>query len=446
MPVVLDVDRINQWRYKQLKRLEAHPISLPPTEKALAPVRKGGLLLTAALMLGAPILLFVVLVPLVAKLGEGAPRIFAYLVFGAITSAMWKVGFSSLREGMAPRSHEDALRKEAKRLAKEGDMAGTVRILSETLTSPWEKSVSPHINQISAWPKKVEGVPKALMVTFDDLRFVEMWLNVSLNSDSAISGVNPDALIEEMIAAASDAGNLGEFAILIRETVESSKEGRKFIDELAVLMKRSAPKAAFALSPACVFALALDQINDWKVQQKSRFESVPLPENATVESFQGKNRKKFPSYERMLVEIAFKLARSRKHVAAVRCLVEIMTLPWKELGLANDRGIYAPRFMAKGFTRNATLPIDLRMVYNDLLFVQCWHDDFLVAYWHKYPDFRKQNRDDMKSVASDNGNLSEFAMILKKVAEKYKGSEPALDNLARMMKQNAPKASALLSS
>ena len=93
MSFVIDLDQINDWKFRQRQRLASH--SLSPLAELQEGRGAGNRMMDrigAVLPLGLPFVFFFLLIRFSPLLGNGSLRIFAYLALIAFTGAAWKVG------------------------------------------------------------------------------------------------------------------------------------------------------------------------------------------------------------------------------------------------------------------------------------------------------------------------------------------------------------------
>jgi hypothetical protein len=167
---------------------------------------------------------------------------------------MVKVAFSALGEALGVAARNVVLWEEALKLAKSGNFVVSVRCFAEALTFPWKKRLSPraHVaHEVWSNRKTDNNIPRDLWILLADLLFVEMWLEVLLNSGNSYSGLSDGGrktYHRMMVELASDAGALREFVSLIAAMGEGQQTTEQqlhpVLENLASLLRRNAPHAA----------------------------------------------------------------------------------------------------------------------------------------------------------------------------------------------------------
>ena len=260
MPFVVDVRRINSWKSRQKPRLEVYELPIiPESTRGKTPGQRALNYFLAALMLGGPLLVFFIfLVPFAPQLGRGA-QIFAYLVFAAFTIAMVKNFFSFIGQAVGSASRSEVLWQAGKKFAKNSDVMAAIRCFGESLSLPWKKRSDPSTSDaydvlVTTPPN---NTPNDLLLATKDLLFVEMWLEITLNSSDAYAGLSDDGAKiyrNKMVELASDYSKVNEFAGLIvgmAKGQEAQDEGlHKVVEDLARILRKNAPKAAEVLARA----------------------------------------------------------------------------------------------------------------------------------------------------------------------------------------------------
>ena len=190
---ILGTEKVNQWRERQRSRLASQPSpSLPGLAIGQPPGARAFNLLYAAFLLAAPVGGLYKLAPLFVGFRNNGLKMLCVLVFILIATGMWKLGFRALGEALGRGSRRDVLWTAARRFAKKGNLSASIRYSAEALTFPWSKRISPTADRAyDIWllASVASDVPGDLLIAAADLLFVEMWLEVRLNSDGAHSGM-----------------------------------------------------------------------------------------------------------------------------------------------------------------------------------------------------------------------------------------------------------------
>lgn len=195
------------------------------------------------------------LAPIVATLDSSTTQIFAYVAFVTFTGALWKVAFSMFLRGSGMATKEDFVWRAAGHYQKEGQARYAARYYLEALTAPWVKLVTPRgYEAYSFWKheKDTRNVGDDSLALLADLLFVELWLEVALNSDSALSGAG-DAYQTALPRVITNSERLVEFASLMREMSEEQlgEDGKHHpvILKLAEVFKEKSPRASKTVMP-----------------------------------------------------------------------------------------------------------------------------------------------------------------------------------------------------
>jgi hypothetical protein len=251
-PFTIEVDVINKWREKQRFALESDPLpTMPEFQTGRSPGKRIFHIVLAVVSFAIPVaLFFLFLVPFASRLGGGVPTMLAYFAFIAITGAVWKVAFPSLFRGIGMSTNEDFTWRAAKYYQIKGPARAAARYYLEVLTSPWEKLINPRGFDIYRFWEKEKNTNKVgddFLALLSDLLFVELWLEVALNSDSAFSGAG-DAYRTLLPEVVTNSERLVEFATLMREMGENQlgNDGKhhSVILKLAEVFKEKAPRAS----------------------------------------------------------------------------------------------------------------------------------------------------------------------------------------------------------
>jgi len=216
------------------------------------------------------------------RLEDGAVKVLVLLGVIAVTASASKVGFSLLGEALGGASPDDTLYRVGKKLVRPifwpkflkgkwilpHSMEDGVRCLAGAMTFPWRRRPVPRAENIcgtyffqrgqytypvaeaSSLFERKEFIPISgdLGRVFEDLLFVEMWLERTLNSGSSVSGVDPKAFGSEMVVLASDAGELPTFAKVVRSMADDDDDASAAIlNKLAALCEKNARQTAAIL-------------------------------------------------------------------------------------------------------------------------------------------------------------------------------------------------------
>ena len=253
--VIIYEEKINRWRAKQRFKLESFEL---PNIAELATGRSFSTRLVN-LFMGVAFLLmiaaaYIVLTIFLPDLKSGMPKIFAFLVFFAIVGSLIKASFAQFAIVFGKSRIDERYWNAGIQLYKEGKINFSIRCCAEALTNPWIKRPNPRnigliINDLLPKAKaQLKDDQKLLLDTFSALLFSEMFLDIKLNSDSAVSGLSKEGVKSyrsAMMQLASDSNSFISLATMLREMAEVQKSEylESVLEDWAKLFNR-APQAS----------------------------------------------------------------------------------------------------------------------------------------------------------------------------------------------------------
>jgi len=251
MAFTMNIDMINEWRAEQRFVFDSDPL---PTMPDVKPGPSLGVriiyILGAIMFFTCPVgFLFFWLAPIFSKIGSGTPKIFAYLIYIGITGAFWKVALSFFIQGVGRPPKEDSVWEAADYFDKKRNAQSAARYYLEALTAPWEIRLSPKgYSAYQFWrqEKNKKNVRNDYLDLLADLLFVELWLEVVLNSGSYYRGAG-DAYRHALPEVVTDSERLVGFASIMHDMSENqhNEDGKPYqlIVKLKELFKAKAPRA-----------------------------------------------------------------------------------------------------------------------------------------------------------------------------------------------------------
>lgn len=247
MPLILDFEKINNWRQAQRTRIARHQSVEEVAE--LPPGRPIGYRLARLAM---ATMVFVMLIggfiyffaPLILSIGDRALRIFAILAVIAFTGAIWKVAWSLLQDSLGRASRGESARRMGRSLGKQGKVLHAACCYAESLTYPWRKRVIPTLWDADSFYKKHRSEQRGhpVFVALADLLFVELFLEVSLNSQSDFSGIAPESR-RRLPDLVTDSDELVQFGRILRGMDQDPKPD-PYLVKLAGEIRTQGPRLA----------------------------------------------------------------------------------------------------------------------------------------------------------------------------------------------------------
>lgn len=251
MGFIINIDAINMWRAKQRLLFESDPLPVVSDFKSGRTIGERMINIFGGVMsIVSPIVLFIgVFIPILARFNPSTGiRLFLYLVVISLTGVIWKVGFYWLKKGFGKPTKEEFLFRAGQYFLKKEQMQNVARYYLELLTTPWKECDEPKgLLMYMFWNNQVDSKTKVTDNYLDilaDLLFVELWLELSLNSNN---NQDSNKYTSFLIKLSSNSKRLVEFASLLYEMgnnqISEGEKSQPVLPKLAEIFKENAPLA-----------------------------------------------------------------------------------------------------------------------------------------------------------------------------------------------------------